>query len=561
LIQSRAGAGRVGTLRRSVMKSMLRLPRPSAPAIAAFAVMHFTAASLTYGEASPSEPVPVATASCETLMTLSFPNTVIESASITPASTIAAAPATPASAVPTTCRVHATVSHPGANDRIGIDVWMPIEGWNGRFEGVGGGGYSGGNPNSMAGPVRDGYAAATTDTGHPTTSGGGFALDANGRLNWTMIRDFSYIGLHDLAVVGKAVTAAFYGSAAKYSYWNGCSTGGRQGLAEAQRYPEDYNGILSAAPAMNWSRFILAEFWPELVMLRDGDFVPQCKLTEFQAAALKACDTVGDGVADGVIGNPLECKFDPKVLIGTITSCGTITTQDAAVVDKIVTGPRSTTDQFLWYGLTPGTSFAGLAGTNSKGGTTSGAPFPIALDYIRLWLQQNPTWDWTTVTYEQFDQLFQQSVEEYTDVIGTDNPDLNEFKNKGGKLLIWHGLNDQLIFPQGTINYYDRITQFMGGPAKTRDFARLFLAPGVGHCAGGPGPQPDKAFNALVDWIEHGRAPGALNGVIRDKTGTVTATRPICLYPQTAAYKGSGPTTTASSFVCRSSAARNRRRH
>jgi hypothetical protein len=519
----------------------------------AFRVAGISAAVLVIGTsvAWPVAAVMPAAASCDSLKTLSLPNAVIDSASVVPASTIGAAPSAPATKVPATCRVHATVSHPGANDRIGIDVWMPVDGWNGRFLGVGGGGYAGGNPNSMASPVSDGYAAATTDTGHQSTFSGAFALDANGRLNWTMVRDFSYVGLHDLAVVGKAVTAAFYGNPPKYTYWNGCSTGGRQGLAEAQRYPQDYGGILSAAPAINWSRFIPAEFWPEFVMLREGNFLPQCKFTAFQAAAVKACDTIGDGVADGVIGDPLQCKFDPKTLVGTTTQCGTVTSQDAAIVEKIFAGPRSTSGQFLWYGLTPGTSFAGLAGTVTKGDTTSGAPFPIAVDHIKLWLLQNPGWDWTTATYEQYDQLFQQSVEQYTDVIGTDNPDLRGFKKEGGKLLIWHGLNDQLIFPQGTINYYNRVTQFMGGTAKTLDFARLFLAPGVGHCAGGAGPQPDKPFDALVDWVEHGHAPATLNGLLRDATGA-TATRPICLYPQTAAYKGSGPTTAASSFVCRS---------
>jgi feruloyl esterase len=445
------------------------------------------------------------------------------------------------------------VSHPGANDRIGIDVWMPLEGWNGRFVGVGGGGYSGGSPNAMGGPVSEGYATATTDAGHPPTMSGGFALDKNGRLNWTLVRDFSYVGLHDLAVVGKSVTAAFYGSAPKYAYWNGCSTGGRQGLAEAQRYPQDYNGVLSAAPAINWSRFIPAEFWPALVMLRDGDFLPQCKFAAFQDAAVKSCDTVGDAVNDGVIGDPLQCKFDTNSLIGATTPCGTITAQDAAVVEKILRGPRSASGQFLWYGLTPGTTFSGIATTITKDGTTTGTPFMIALDHIRLWLLQDPSWDWTTATYDQYDQLFRQSVEEFTDVIGTDNADLSAFKKNGAKLLIWHGLNDQLIFPQGTINYYDRVTQFMGGTEKTRDFARLFLAPGVTHCSGGAGPQPDKPFDALVNWVEHGSAPTTLNGVVRDSKGEVTATRPICLYPETAAYKGTGPTTSASSFVCRSS--------
>jgi hypothetical protein len=144
------------------------------------------------------------------------------------------------------------------------------------------------------------------------------------------------------------------------------------------------------------------------------------------------------------------------------------------------------------------------------------------------------------------------TVEEFTDVIGTDDADLSGFKKEGGKLLIWHGLNDQLIFPQGTINYYDRVTQSMGGTEKTRDFARLFLAPGVAHCSGGPGPQPDKPFNALVQWVERGSAPTTLNRVVRNSKGAATATRPICLYPETAAYKGAGPTTSASSFACRS---------
>jgi len=427
---------------------------------------------------------------------------------------------------------------------VNIDVWLPVDGWNGRFQGVGGGGYAGGSPQSLAGPVRQGYAAGSTDTGHVGGSGG-FALDPNGRLSWQLIRDFAYLGIHEMTVVGKAVTTAFYGKQARYAYWNGCSTGGRQGLSEAQRYPDDYDGVLSAAPAINWSRFIPAELWPELVMLRDGDFLPQCKFAAFQAAAVDACDQVGDGVRDGVIGDPARCGFDPGKLIGTVTACGTITAQDAAVVAKILAGPRTTTGDFLWYGLTPGTTFAGLAGTTSTGG----APFPIAVTHIGTWLLQNPAWDWRSITYEQFEQLFTQSVEQYTAVIGTDNPDLRPFRRSGGKLLIWHGQADQLIFPQGTVNYYERVKDATGG--KVEDFARLFLAPGVAHCAGGAGPNPDNPFGALVDWVERGKAPQTLDGVVRDQSGTVTQTRPICLYPEVATYRGRGDVTTASSFVCR----------
>jgi tannase/feruloyl esterase len=486
-------------------------------------------------------------APCASLTTLSLPNTTINSAVDTPAGA-------PGASVPRTCRVHATVNTPGVTDEIGIDVWMPVEGWNGRFQGVGGGGYSTGSPNSLAGPVTAGYSAASTDGGHTGASSftGSFALDSAGRLNWPLIQDFAYRALHDLAVVGKAVTAAFYGRKARFSYWNGCSTGGRQGLSEAQRYPADYDGILAAAPAINWQKFIPAELWPQLVMLQAGNFLPQCKFAAFQAAAIQACDTAGDRVADGVIGDPFACRFDPSSLVGTSTPCGTITAQDANVVSRIVNGPRTTTGDFLWYGLTWGSSFGGLANTTATGG----APFPIALAHLGTWVQQTPpvpagTWDWTTTTHERYEQLFQQSVEMYSDVIGTDNPDLSGFKKAGGKLIVWHGLVDQLIFPQGTTDYYERVTDELGGSSKTEKFARLFLAPGVAHCAGGPGPQPDNPLNALIEWVERGKAPDTLNAVVRNAAGVVTQSRPLCLYPRVAAYKGRGDPMSAANFVCR----------
>jgi Tannase and feruloyl esterase len=451
------------------------------------------------------------------------------------------------------------------NDRIGVDVWMPVNGWNGRFQGVGGGAFLAGHPYFMVGAVNAGYSAAVTDAGNTPSSpfDGSFALDSTGHLNWPLIKDFAYRGVHDLAVVGKAVTAAYYGSKAKFSYWNGCSTGGRQGMAEAQRYPSDFDGILAGAPAINWQKYLPGSLWAQLVMLQSVDFMPQCKFSAFQTAAIKACDTLGDRVVDGVIGDPLACRFDPDSLVGTSTPCGTITAQDAAVVAKIVAGPRSTGGKFLWYGLPWGATFAGdfvgagLANTATTGGTTIGVPFPLILEYLGTWVQQNPpvpagTWDWTTTTYDRFDQLFQQSVDLFGNVMGTDNPDLSGFKKAGGKLVIYHGLADQLIFPQGTINYYRRVQQSTGDRTDTADFARLFLAPGLAHCAGGPGAQPDNPLNQLVDWVENGKAPKSLDGVIRDpSTGAVIATRPICIYPKVAVYNGSGPTTQASSFACR----------
>jgi Tannase and feruloyl esterase len=477
--------------------------------------------------------------SCESLTALRLPNTTIDSAEVAPAS----------GTTPASCRVHASATHPPAGDDVNIDVWMPLEGWNGRFQGVGGGGYSGGSPFALAGPVSRGYAAGSTDTGHVGGSGN-FALDPNGGLNWQLIRDNAYLGIHEMTVVGKAVTAAFYGRRARYAYWNGCSTGGRQGLSEAQRYPEDYDGILAAAPAINWSRFIPAEFWPALVMNETGNFLPQCKFTAFQAAAIEQCDRLGDGVRDGVIGDPARCRFDARSLIGRDTECGAITATDADVVNKVLEGARTSEGGFLWYGLAPGSPFNGLANTRTTGGVTTGAPFPIALTHIGIWLLQDPQWDWTTATYEQFDQLFVQSVEQYTSVIGTDNPDLRPFKEAGGKVVIWHGWADQLIFPEGTIDYYERVKDVVGGTRRTERFARLFMAPGVFHCGGGPGAAPDDPVRAVVDWVERGRAPKTLDGVRRDQSGNVVQSRPICLYPEVARYKGRGDVNDAASFRC-----------
>src|SRR3984893_1009150 len=299
------------------MLQQLIRPRVSAvvaPVVAALAVTStFMTPAQTFALAATA---PIASntlaahASCASLTSVSLPNTTVDSAVNAPSGQIPPPlPGFPPTPVVATCRVHATVTTPGAGDHIGVDVWMPVSGWNGRFQGVGGSGFVADAPNEMAAAVDAGYSAAGTDAGHTSQSpfavlDGSFAVDSNGRLNWPLIEDFAYRGVHDLAVVGKPVTAAYYGSQAKFAYWNGCSTGGRQGMAEAQRYPSDFNGILAGAPAINWQKYVPASLWPELVMQRSGDFLPQCKFSAFRSAAIKACDTLGDGVVDGVIGDP-----------------------------------------------------------------------------------------------------------------------------------------------------------------------------------------------------------------------------------------------------------------
>ena len=294
-------------------------PRVSAAVMSVAAALAVVLTTPTSGVAVASRSAsgaPAGPRSCASLGMLSLPNTTINSAADAPAGTLP--PPIPGVGLPSvpivaTCRVHATVTTPGANDQIGVDVWIPVDGWNGRFQGVGGSAFLGGHPYFMAGAVDSGYSAAVTDAGNHSGNpfDGSFVLDSMGHLNRTLIEDFAYRGVHDLAVVGKAVTAAYFGSGAAYSYWNGCSTGGRQGLAEAQRYPSDFDGILAGAPAINWQRYVPASLWPQLVMLQSGDFLPQCKFNAFQNAAIAACDSLGDGVVDGVIGDPSACTFDP----------------------------------------------------------------------------------------------------------------------------------------------------------------------------------------------------------------------------------------------------------
>jgi hypothetical protein len=488
------------------------------------------------------------------------------------------------------CRVQIEVE-----PQINIEVWLPRpENWNHRFQAEGGGGYAGViSFSALAGAVTGDtvtgqYATASTDTGHPATGtangqggangaqgGGGFALDpVNRRLNEALIVDFASRSEHEMTEKAKAVILAFYGEQPKFSYWNGCSTGGRQGWMEAQRFPKDYDGILAGAPAFNWDRFIPAELWPELAMLLDvGVPVSQTKLNAVTAAAIKACDGL-DGVIDGVIGDPRQCHFDPHVLQcgkpGAPTDGTCLSVEEANAVQQIWQGPRGTHGDFLWYGLEPGASFAGLANSSA---TVPAAflPFTITLDHWRLWIEQNPNFNWQTLDVAGFAEGFRDSQEKFNDVIGTDDPDLTGFRAAGGKIITYHGWTDQLIFPRGSINYFDRVVAANGGLDRVRNFDRLFMVPGMNHCAGGAGavnfgqsgvvpvsldPEHD-AVLALQRWVEEGIAPDHFTATTdpqplhaqENPTDPATFTRLLCPFPEVARFEG-GDATSALSFVC-----------
>lgn len=432
--------------------------------------------------------------SCESLAMVALPNTTIETAVVDPNNA-------------GICRVTAITTHPPATDQVKIWVAIPTANWNGRFLGTGGGGFSGGSEGGVNQPVALGYASGATDTGHAGGSGN-FALDANGRNNWQAIRDNAHVGIHEMTVTGKALTQAMYGAAPKYSYFNGCSTGGRQGLSEAQKYPQDYNGIVAGAPAINWPKLIMQSIWSTAVMNAAGNPVPSCKLAAATAAAIAACDAI-DGVKDGVIEDPDRCKYDPKALIGTSAGeCGMFTQADADVIRKLWEGPRREDGSALWYGQTRGADLNALAAT--RGNPLKPAAFAFTSDWLRYFITQDPKYDGNAINMAAFQAYWDQSMEEYGLVIGTDNPDLSAFRDHGGKVIIWHGWADQLITPEGTIDYYKRVLQQMGGADKTAQFARFFLAPGIGHCGGGAGPAPSARHSALLGGRRQG--PGYVNG-------------------------------------------------
>jgi feruloyl esterase len=471
-----------------------------------------------------------------------------------PAQPPAPAPS-PVTGVPAYCEVTVTLTHSGANDHARVKVWLPEKGWTGRFQAIGGSGYAAGDFGApLAVAVKNGYAAGSTDAGVTlsflnTTWG----LTADGQVNLPLLRNFSSRSPHDLAVVGKEVTTEFYGRAAAHSYWNGCSTGGRQGYMEAQRYAKDFDGILAAAPAIDWARFAVATLYPWVVMNQSHTFPTSCEFTAFNDAAVKACDAL-DGVKDGIIGKPQSCDYDPRRLIGKTIVCKgeqvTVSAADADAVRRIWQGPTTPAGKKLWFGLPKGASFSGLAApATGPDGSSIWAPFPIADNWVKTFLKRQPKFDTSTLTYSQFAELFQQSQDEYNDIIGTDDPNLSAFRNAGGKMITWQGLADNLIPPQNTVNYRRQVDHAMGGTDRVDDFYRLFLAPGVGHCGAGTGPTPTDPLAALVSWVEHGKAPNTLPAAVTTTAGT-TITRNLCHYPQTSRYVGHGDPDAAAGYRC-----------
>jgi tannase/feruloyl esterase len=435
--------------------------------------------------------------------------------------------------LPDFCRVAATLT-PSRDSDIKIEVWLPASGWNGKFQAVGNGGWAGviSYP-AMADAVRSGYASASTDTGH-VGGRGTFALDHPEKLI-----DFAWRSEHEMTVKAKQIINAFYGSAPKLSYWNGCSTGGRQGLKEAQMFPDDYDGIIAGAPANRTA----ISLWIAHAVLKDpASYIPPGKYPVIHDAALAACDA-RDGLKDGLIEDPTTCNFDPKVLLctqGDGPSC--LTGPQVEAAKKIYSpaiNPRTGKEMFA--SLVPGTELGW--------GVQALGPEPSAniYDQYRYVVFKDPNWDWKTFNFDT--DVARGDRPEHL-IMNATNPDMKAFFAHGGKLLLYHGWSDPNVPAVNTIKYYNSVVQTMGGAAKASDSVRLFLAPGMGHCGGGEGPNTFDKVAALERWVERGEAPSSLlaSHVVDGKSDR---TRPLCAYPQVAKYKGAGSVDDAANFACR----------
>ena len=414
--------------------------------------------------------------------------------------------------------------------------------WNGRTQGIGGGGCSGSL--GVTAPVNAGYVGSGSDAGH---SGGDCepGVNLDGTYNYQFINDFIRNGMKQQILLSKAVAQKYYAIRPAYNYWNGCSTGGRQGYVLAQELGRELDGILASAPAMYWTRFQTAQMWGQIAM-KDwvGAPISSAKLNQATASAVAACDAA-DGVVDNVIDEPRQCKFSAHANVcgnPTAPAANCLTASEAEAIDHIWDGPRNPAGERVWFGLDRGTSLTGLNGTNA---------FALGVTQFH-WDKHDRTFDWHTVTENTYADVAQSGSRNIADVTDTFG-DLDAFRASGGKLLTFVGANDQLIMPQGVLHYYRQMARRYGGAADddfsgVQKFYRLFRAPGVGHCGGGAGPQPQDLFGTLVRWVENSTTPETI--LSQNVVNGVTRTRPLCPYPQTAVYTGSGSTDDAANFTC-----------
>jgi feruloyl esterase len=474
--------------------------------------------------------------SCEGLLRLALSN-----ASITLAQVVGAGAFKPPnvtggtfSDLPGFCRVAATL-RPSSDSDIKTEVWLPTAGWNGKLLAVGNGGWGGSiDYQAMSEGLRRGYATTATDDGHDDRGSGRFVFGHPEKFI-----DFAYRSEHEMTVQAKAVIRAFYGRDPRYSYWYGCSGGGREGLLQAYRYPDEFDGIIAGDPA-DFRRNAWALWLANASFKNQADYIPPSKYPMIHQAVLDACDAI-DGLKDGLIDDPTRCRFDPKVLQCAgedKPSC--LTAQQVQTARTILSPATTSSGRVVFPRLEPGTEL--------RWGRLAGGPepAPLFLDYFKYVVFKNPNWDWQTFDLERDSALANQAAEGTVAL----NADLRRFAEHGGKLLLYHGWADQQVAPGATVEFRNSVAALSGGPALSSAWVRLFMAPGMAHCGGGEGPNTFDKISALEQWVEHDKAPDKIIAS-HSVNGKIDRTRPLCPYPQIAAYQGTGSTDDAANFICR----------
>jgi feruloyl esterase len=473
--------------------------------------------------------------------TLKLPDARIASARAVPAGQFAVPGASGTAAsqtygdLPAFCRVELRLT-PSPDSDISSEIWLPESGWNGKFQEVGNGAWAGSiQYGALAAALRRGYAAASTNAGH-TGADASFALGHPEKLI-----DFGYRAVHETTVQGKRTIAGYYGRVPQLSYFNGCSGGGRMAFQEAQRFPADFDAVLAGAPGydrVNQSVQMLMN--AKATLDHPGSMIPPRKYAVIHRAAVDACDAA-DGLKDGLISDPLNCHFDPRVLECKGADAGDcLTSAQVAAAARIYAGVRNPrTGAEIFPGLEPGSEL-------QWGGPAGGpAPLAVAGDLFRYVVFKDPRWD-----FRAFDLARDYEAVHRIDSLDLSptSPDLQPFAARGGKLLIYHGWADQNVAPRSSVNYHARLIEKMG-EKQVNESVRLFLAPGMAHCGGGEGPDTFDALTALEHWREQGNAPAEImaSHLTNDK---VDRTRPLCPYPQMATYTGTGSIDQAASFRC-----------
>jgi feruloyl esterase len=505
--------------------------------------------------------------SCEDMAGLKFSDTTIEAAETVPAGDYTTSDKVVRKGMPAFCRVVASVKSAPDSD-IRIEMWLPKAGWTGVFHGTGSGGYAGifnRGYNGMENGVKRGYASATTDMGAaPATPLNGDPLIGHPQ-KW---KDWGSLSTHVMTAVGKDIAKAFYGEAPKRSYYTGCSTGGQQGLIEAQYYPEDYDGVLIGAPVVSRTWGHAAVVWDYIAAnLEPGHKLSDAKLSLLNKTAVAACNGKSNGLkSDPFIADPAACDFDPASLAcqsGDSADC--LTSEEVATAKAFYSGPRDHGGKTVYYGWPPGSELGPLNWAFLE--APSNAPGEPSFDGLFKWVF-GADWNWRSFDLDRDMPKVDEALGPILN--GAATGDFSQFKARGGKLLIFQGWGDPIVTPYQTVALYKGLTEKFGGDQETQTFARLFMAPGAGHCGIGGGlnafnsanfgsPRPPSTdgehdlFTALASWVENGAAPShviATSYVGNDASKGIAMQRPLCSHPQKAWYNGGGDPNIAGNYTC-----------